>query len=39
MRAGTPLRRRVTFKVESVPELLERLGLRIGEELSGGWKR
>jgi mannose-6-phosphate isomerase-like protein (cupin superfamily) len=25
------------FKVESVPELLERFGLRIGEPLSGGW--
>jgi len=25
------------FKLESVPELLERFGLRIGEPLSGGW--
>jgi mannose-6-phosphate isomerase-like protein (cupin superfamily) len=26
------------FKVESVPELLERFGLQIGEPLSGGWR-
>jgi mannose-6-phosphate isomerase-like protein (cupin superfamily) len=26
------------FKLESVPELLERFGLRIGEPLSGGWR-
>jgi mannose-6-phosphate isomerase-like protein (cupin superfamily) len=26
------------FKVESVPELIERFGLRIGEPLSGGWR-
>jgi mannose-6-phosphate isomerase-like protein (cupin superfamily) len=26
------------FKIESVPELLERFGLRIGEPLSGGWR-
>ena len=26
------------FKVDSVPELVERFGLRIGEPLSGGWK-
>jgi mannose-6-phosphate isomerase-like protein (cupin superfamily) len=26
------------FKPESVPELLERFGLQIGEPLSGGWK-
>jgi hypothetical protein len=25
------------FKLESVPELLERFGLRIGEPLSGDW--
>ena len=25
------------FKLESVPELVERFGLRIGEPLSGGW--
>jgi hypothetical protein len=25
------------FKGESVPELVERFGLRIGEPLSGGW--
>jgi mannose-6-phosphate isomerase-like protein (cupin superfamily) len=25
------------FKLESVPELLDRFGLRIGEPLSGGW--
>ncbi|GIU93910.1 MAG: hypothetical protein KatS3mg012_0367 [Gaiellaceae bacterium] len=25
------------FQLESVPELLERFGLRIGERLSGGW--
>jgi mannose-6-phosphate isomerase-like protein (cupin superfamily) len=25
------------FRLESVPELLERFGLRIGEPLSGGW--
>lgn len=25
------------FKIESVPELLERFGLRIGEPLAGGW--
>jgi mannose-6-phosphate isomerase-like protein (cupin superfamily) len=25
------------FKLESVPELLERFGLRVGEPLSGGW--
>jgi mannose-6-phosphate isomerase-like protein (cupin superfamily) len=25
------------FKLESVPELLERFGLQIGEPLSGGW--
>ena len=25
------------FKIESVPELLERFGLRVGEPLSGGW--
>ena len=25
------------FKLESVPDLLERFGLRIGEPLSGGW--
>ncbi len=25
------------FKLDSVPELLERFGLRIGEPLSGGW--
>jgi hypothetical protein len=25
------------FKVDSVPELVERFGLRIGEPLSGGW--
>ena len=27
-----------SFKLESVPELLERFGLRIGEPLSGGWR-
>jgi mannose-6-phosphate isomerase-like protein (cupin superfamily) len=27
------------FKLESVPDLLERFGLRIGEPLSGGWTR
>ena len=26
------------FELESVPELLERFGLRIGEPLSGGWR-
>lgn len=26
------------FKLESVPELLERFGLRIGEPLTGGWR-
>ena len=26
------------FKLESVPDLLERFGLRIGEELGGGWR-
>src|SRR5919204_1173250 len=26
------------FKLESVPELVERFGLRIGEPLSGGWR-
>ena len=26
------------FKVESVPELVERFGLRIGEHLTGGWR-
>src|ERR687893_2831005 len=25
------------FKLESVPELVERFGLRVGEPLSGGW--
>ena len=25
------------FRLESVPELVERFGLRIGEPLSGGW--
>jgi mannose-6-phosphate isomerase-like protein (cupin superfamily) len=25
------------FKLESVPELLERFGLRVGEPLAGGW--
>jgi hypothetical protein len=25
------------FNLESVPELVERFGLRIGEPLSGGW--
>ena len=25
------------FKLDSVPELLERFGLRVGEPLSGGW--
>ncbi len=26
------------FKVESVPELVERFDLRIGEHLTGGWR-
>ncbi|HEY0388488.1 MAG TPA: cupin domain-containing protein [Gaiellales bacterium] len=26
------------FKLESVPELVERFGLRIGEHLTGGWR-
>jgi mannose-6-phosphate isomerase-like protein (cupin superfamily) len=26
------------FKVESVPELVERFGLRIGDHLTGGWR-
>ena len=26
------------FKLESVPELLERFGLEIGEPLTGGWR-
>ena len=26
------------FKLESVPELVERFGLRVGEPLSGGWR-
>jgi mannose-6-phosphate isomerase-like protein (cupin superfamily) len=26
------------FKIESVPELLQRFNLRLGEPLSGGWK-
>ena len=26
------------FKLDSVPELLERFGLRVGEPLSGGWR-
>jgi mannose-6-phosphate isomerase-like protein (cupin superfamily) len=26
------------FKLESVPELLERFGLQVGEVLSGGWR-
>ena len=25
------------FQLDSVPELLERFGLRIGEHVSGGW--
>ena len=28
----------LSFQLESVPELLERFGLRIGEPLSGGWR-
>jgi mannose-6-phosphate isomerase-like protein (cupin superfamily) len=27
-----------SFKLDSVPELLERFGLRIGEPLAGGWR-
>ncbi len=27
-----------SFQLESVPELLERFGLRVGEPLGGGWK-
>jgi mannose-6-phosphate isomerase-like protein (cupin superfamily) len=27
-----------SFKIESVPELLDRFGLRIGEPLLGGWR-
>jgi hypothetical protein len=30
-------RRGQYFKFESVPELVERFGLQIGEPLSGGW--
>ena len=26
------------FKLESVPELLERFGLQVGEPLTGGWR-
>jgi mannose-6-phosphate isomerase-like protein (cupin superfamily) len=28
----------LSFELESVPELVERFGLRIGEPLSGGWR-
>src|SRR6478735_154654 len=27
----------LSFNLESVPELVERFGLRVGERLSGGW--
>jgi hypothetical protein len=26
-----------SFKLDSVPELAERFGLRVGEPISGGW--
>jgi hypothetical protein len=26
------------FKLESVPELLDRFGLQVGEPLTGGWQ-
>ena len=35
--AALGTRYRHYFKLDSVPELLERFGLRIGEPLSGGW--